>query len=77
MRGLRPAGAQRERGTHALEHRAVWVTYRPDLLPAQVDTLRKAIPDTYAVVSPLPGLGSPVVVSAWGKQLTLDGAGAS
>jgi hypothetical protein len=29
---------------------------------------------TYILASPYPGLESPVVASAWGKQVTLDGA---
>ncbi|WP_137121314.1 DUF3105 domain-containing protein [Segeticoccus rhizosphaerae] len=63
-----------ENAVHALEHGAVWITYRPDLPQTQIQTLRKTIPDTYAVLSPYPGLDSPVVASAWGKQLKLTGA---
>ena len=36
-----------ENAVHAMEHGAVWVTYRPDLPAAQVEQLRTAIPDTY------------------------------
>jgi hypothetical protein len=56
-----------------MEHGAVWVTYSPDLPAAQVEKLRRAIPDTYAVLSPYPGIKAPVVASAWGKQLSLSG----
>ena len=62
-----------ENAVHSLEHGAVWVTYRPGLSQAQVDLLRKAMPDTYTILSPFPGLNSPVVASAWGKQLALTG----
>ncbi|MFN2346302.1 MAG: DUF3105 domain-containing protein [Dermatophilaceae bacterium] len=62
-----------ENAVHSLEHGAVWVTYRPDLSPAQVAQLRDALPDTYAILSPYPDLTSPVVASAWGKQLALTG----
>ena len=62
-----------ENAVHALEHGAVWITYRPGLPQAQVEALRKTIPDSYAVLSPYPGLDSPVVASAWGKQLKLTG----
>lgn len=62
-----------ENAVHSMEHGAVWVTYRPDLPAAQVEQLRKAIPDTYAVLSPFSGLQAPVVASAWGRQLTLNG----
>lgn len=62
-----------ENAVHAMEHGAVWVTYRPDLPAAQVEQLRTAIPDTYTVLSPYPGIKTPVVASAWGKQLALTG----
>jgi hypothetical protein len=62
-----------ENAVHAMEHGAVWVTYRPDLPAAQVEQLRTAIPDTYTVLSPYPGIKAPVVASAWGKQLALTG----
>lgn len=63
-----------ENAVHSLEHGAVWVTYDPKLPSADVDKLRKEIPSTYMVLSPYDGLPSPVVASAWGKQLTLTGA---
>ncbi|GAA1800102.1 DUF3105 domain-containing protein [Nostocoides veronense] len=63
-----------ENAVHSLEHGAVWVTYDPKLPSADVDKLRKEIPSTYMVLSPFDGLPSPVVASAWGKQLTLTGA---
>ncbi len=62
-----------ENAVHALEHGAVWVTYDPALSEAEVQTLRDAVPSTYAVLSPYPGLPAPVVVSAWDAQLRLDG----
>ena len=64
-----------ENAVHSLEHGAVWITYRPDLPGGQVETLRDlAHRQTYILVSPYPGLPSPVVASAWGKQLKLDSA---
>jgi len=62
-----------ENAVHALEHGAVWVTYDPALPESEVEALRAAVPSTYAVVSPYPGLGAPVVVSAWDAQVSLDG----
>lgn len=63
-----------ENAVHDLEHGAVWVTYDPDAVDAAgVDTLRAALPSTYIVLSPYPGLGAPVVASAWGEQVKLDG----
>lgn len=57
-----------------MEHGAAWVTYRPDLAASEVDELRAAMPSSYAILSPFPDLPSPVVASAWGRQLMLDGA---
>lgn len=61
-----------ENAVHSLEHGAVWITYDPALPADQVDRLRNAVPTTYMVVSPFPGLDVPVVASAWGYQLKLD-----
>lgn len=71
--GVYPTAVPNENAVHALEHGAVWITYRPDLPADQVGTLKAAVPSTYAVLSPFPGLTAPVVASAWGKQLSLDG----
>ena len=63
-----------ENAVHDLEHGAVWVTYNPDdVSGADLDTLRSAVPDTYITMSPYPGLDAPVVASAWGAQVQLDG----
>ena len=62
-----------ENAVHSMEHGAVWVTYRPDLPADQVAALKEAMPSTYVVLSPFEGLKAPVVASAWGKQLFLDG----
>lgn len=60
---------------HSMEHGAVWVTYRPDLPQKQIDILAKtAKSNPYQLLSPYPGLSSPVVASAWGKQLKLENA---
>lgn len=60
---------------HSLEHGAVWVTYRPDLPQKQIDILTKAAKlNPYQLLSPYPGLASPVVATAWGKQLKLENA---
>ena len=64
-----------ENAVHSLEHGAVWITYSPDLPQDQVDHLRDlAQNQTYMLVSPRDNLPSPVVASAWGKQLTLQSA---
>jgi hypothetical protein len=65
---------QNENAVHALEHGAVWVTYNPDELDeSDVDALRSKLPDSYIILSPYPDLDAPVVASAWGAQVKLDG----
>lgn len=60
---------------HSLEHGAVWVTYRPDLPQKQIGTLTEmAKSNPYQLLSPYLGLASPVVATAWGKQLKLEDA---
>ncbi len=64
-----------ENGVHALEHGAVWITHDVDLDEESVNALRaRAAVDTHVLVSPRDGLPSPVVASAWGVQVELDGA---
>jgi len=65
-----------EYAVHSLEHGAVWVTYNPDEVSGgDLDALRAAMPSSYIVLSPFPGLDAPVVASAWGVQVALDGVG--
>jgi hypothetical protein len=62
-----------ENAVHALEHGAVWLAYDPAKLDTDgVDALRSKLPDSYIVVSPVEGLDSPIVASAWGAQVSLD-----
>jgi hypothetical protein len=74
--GFYPQPIMAEKGVHSMEHGAVWVTFRPDLPAAQVESLQRLAEDqTYIVASPWPeGLPAAVVASAWGRQLTLDSA---
>jgi hypothetical protein len=67
-----PVGS--EHAVHSLEHGAVWVTYDPDLSHSNIRVL-EALADQhdYLLVSPFEGLPAPVVASAWGVQLLLDG----
>lgn len=63
-----------ERAVHSLEHGAVWVTYDPEALgDDDISRLRGSLPSTYVVLSPYPDLPAPVVASAWGAQIQLDG----
>ncbi|MBG6056794.1 hypothetical protein RCH16_001467 [Cryobacterium sp. MP_M5] len=63
-----------ENAVHSLEHGTVWATYDPALAPAEVAALRAALPGDHVLVSPYPGLGSPIVLTAWNVQLRLDSA---
>ena len=59
-----------ENAVHSMEHGTVWVTYRPDLADGQIKTLAgKAEGQSHVLVSPRDDLDSPVVLSAWGRQL--------
>ena len=64
-----------EYAVHSQEHGAVWITYRPDLDAAQVETLKKLVDGRpYTLLSPYEGLGTPVAASAWGAQVKVDRA---
>lgn len=72
--GIYDEPVRNENAVHSLEHGAVWVTYQPSLPADQVEALRESLPSTYTILSPYEDLSSPVVASAWGKQLELTGA---
>ena len=62
-----------ERGVHSLEHGAVWITYAPDTPRADRDVLKSlAQTGDHILISQYDGLPSPIVASAWGKQLQLQ-----
>lgn len=69
-----------ENAVHSLEHGVVWITYRPDLDEGQVEQLRDFVTGQRSTVrdklllSPYEGLPAPVVASAWGRQVQLNGA---
>jgi len=59
---------------HDLEHGAVWIAYDPDLDDAQKAALSTLVAQQAKVTAtPYPDLGSPLVVTAWARQLRLDG----
>ena len=71
--GVYPTPVQNENAVHALEHGAVWITYQPDLPADQVATLKTLTKaGAYRLLSPYPGLPSPIVASAWGLQLQVE-----
>ena len=74
--GYYDAPVRDENAVHTLEHGAVWITFDPDLPQDQKDAIRSLVEgQTCILASPHPDLPTPVVASAWGKQLTLESAG--
>ncbi|MFG3283733.1 DUF3105 domain-containing protein [Streptomyces sp. NPDC048111] len=60
---------------HSLEHGAVWVTYTGKASAADVRKLAAKVSTTpYALMSPYQGQTGAIVLSAWGRQVTVDGA---
>jgi hypothetical protein len=75
--GVYTQQVRNENAVHALEHGTVWVTYRPGLAAADVQSLQTAlgtVKDKKTILSPYPGLPAPVVVTVWNAQLDLKGA---
>ena len=72
--GIYDVPIHNEHAVHSLEHGAVWITYRPDLAADAIGRLRTVASDDYMLLSPYPGLQSPVVASAWNHQIELEGA---
>lgn len=67
----RPVDAKN--AVHSMEHGAVWIAYQPELPGEDVSILRDLVGDqSYLLLSPFPGLKSPVVLSAWGIQLEVE-----
>ncbi|MDD7961645.1 DUF3105 domain-containing protein [Microbacterium thalli] len=64
-----------ENAVHSLEHGAIWITYDPEVVSeAEVEKLQGYMPSTYALLSPYPGMDTPIAVSAWNAQLKVDSA---
>jgi hypothetical protein len=64
-----------ENAVHSLEHGAVWIAYRPDLPADQIAQLKGKVENTdYTLMSPFPGLDTPIALTAWGKQVKLQNA---
>ncbi len=60
---------------HSLEHGAVWIAYRPDLEAAEIARLEALVRrEPFAILSPYPGLRSPIVLTAWSVQLEVTRA---
>lgn len=60
---------------HAMERGAVWITYDPARIAAntvQALTVTRVTDDDFLLMSPYPGLDSPISLQAWGHRLALD-----
>lgn len=71
--GRHPEPIRNEFAVHNLEHGTIWIAHSPELSPAGIRTLEKALPAD-GIMTPYAGLDSPAVVTVWGAQLALDSA---
>ncbi|PZS28648.1 MAG: hypothetical protein DLM59_14280 [Pseudonocardiales bacterium] len=75
MGDVYPAQIANEHAVHSLEHGAVWITYRPGLAKSEIDKLASKVKGKpYMLMSPYPGLSSPISLQAWGYQLKVKSA---
>ena len=71
--GIYTQPVQQTQAVHSLEHGAVWLSYRSDLAAEQKAELTSlAGSQDYLLLSPVADQASPVTVTAWGKQLSVD-----
>lgn len=63
-----------ENMVHGLEHGAVWIAYNPDQIsgPALQSLQNRVQGDIYLMLSPYPGLDTPISLQSWGHQLKLS-----
>lgn len=60
---------------HSLEHGSVWVTYNGKASDADVRKLAARVESTpFSLMSPYADQTGTIMLSAWGKQVTVDGA---
>jgi Protein of unknown function (DUF3105) len=73
--GIYTSPLYNEYAVHSMEHGAVWVAYREGLAGDQLKLLQKAVEGRpYTLLSPVPDLRTPVVVTGWNVQLDLPAA---
>ncbi|MFF0742660.1 DUF3105 domain-containing protein [Streptomyces sp. NPDC004111] len=60
---------------HSLEHGAVWVTYTDKASKDDLEKLKAKVKKTqYSLMSPVNEQSGAIMLSAWGKQVTVTGA---
>ncbi|WP_327267664.1 DUF3105 domain-containing protein [Streptomyces sp. NBC_01218] len=65
----------KENAVHSMEHGAVWVTYNSKAATDDVAALTERVEATpYSLMSPLEDQADPLILSAWGKQVTVTSA---
>ena len=70
--GIYTEPVQETAGVHSMEHGAVWITY-DGISDADVKALDEVVGErTYMLLSPFPGQGAKIKLSAWGEQLSVD-----
>ena len=70
--GIYTKPIQETAGVHSLEHGTVWITY-DGISESEVKALDAVLGErTYMLLSPFPGQGAKIKLSAWGEQLSVD-----
>lgn len=70
--GIYREPVQETAAVHSMEHGAVWISYN-GISDTARDTLEsKFKQSTYMLLTPFKDQGSPIVLSAWGAQLSVD-----
>lgn len=60
---------------HSLEHGAIWVTYNDKAAAGDVTKLSEKVKKTpFSMMSPVKDQAGAIMLSAWGKQVTVDSA---
>ena len=73
--GIYDAPVNTSMNVHSLEHGAAWISYQPSLPKDQIKTLESFVTSNpYRLIAPYDNLTSPIVLSAWGKQLSVANA---
>lgn len=73
--GIYDSSVNTSMSVHSLEHGAAWISYQPSLPKDQIKTLESFVTSNpYRLIAPYDNLASPIVLSAWGKQLSVDNA---
>ncbi|SFO93839.1 Protein of unknown function [Amycolatopsis arida] len=69
-----PSAVRTENMVHSLEHGAVWIAYSPDLVTGEaLEKLKLRVEGKpYMMMSPYPGLDTPISLQSWGHQLKVD-----